>query len=95
MLTAREKAKVIGKIRIHEKDTGSAEVQIAVLSRQIERLSEHLRTHRKDHHSRRGLLAMVVRRKKLLDYLKKKSDPKRYTALAQALRLKTPKAPAA
>ena len=65
------KQQVISDYRTHEKDTGSAEVQIALLTTRIGYLTEHFRTHKKDNHSRRGLLKMVARRRKLLDYLKR------------------------
>lgn len=87
MLPAKAKLKVIEKFGSHEKDTGSAEVQAAILSEEIRKLADHLKQHPKDNHSRRGLLGMVVRRKKLLDYLKK-SDPERHAALAKKLGLK-------
>ena len=67
------KGNVIGSYRLHEKDTGSPEVQIALLSGRIGYLTEHLSVHKKDHHSRRGLLRMVSQRRKLLDYLKGKN----------------------
>lgn len=66
----KNKAEIITNFRTHEKDTGSPEVQIAVLSERIGYLTEHFRIHKKDHHSRRGLLKLVGRRRKLLDYLK-------------------------
>ena len=81
------KQEVITKFRTHEKDTGSPEVQIALLSARISHLTEHLRDHRKDFHSRRGLLAMASRRRKLLDYLKSESVD-RYNAVLQALSLR-------
>lgn len=71
MLTKRVKAKIIGDYKRHEKDTGSAEVQVAMISRQMDDLAAHLKKNPKDNHSRRGLLKMVSRRRKLLDYLKK------------------------
>jgi len=71
MLTKRVKAKVIGEHQAHDKDTGSAAVQIAVVSRQIDELADHLKKHPKDNHSRRGLLKMVSHRRKLLAYLKR------------------------
>jgi len=74
------KQEVIGKYRVHKTDTGSPEVQVAILSQRILQLTEHFKTHQKDHHSRRGLLSMVARRRRLLDYLKSKS-PERYKAL--------------
>lgn len=81
------KQEVINQFKAHEKDTGSCEVQIALLSARITHLTEHLRTHRKDFHSRRGLLAMTSRRRKLLDYLKGQ-DPERYTKVLGALSLR-------
>ena len=81
------KQEVINQFKVHEKDTGSCEVQIALLSARINHLTEHLRTHRKDFHSRRGLLAMTSRRRKLLDYLKRQ-DPERYTKVLGALSLR-------
>jgi small subunit ribosomal protein S15 len=87
MLSTQDKKKIIDKFKVHEKDTGSAEVQIAIFSQQIERLSEHLKEHKKDNHSRRGLLKMVSKRRRLLDYLEKE-DLKRYAAVAKKLKLK-------
>ncbi|MBI2054672.1 MAG: 30S ribosomal protein S15 [Candidatus Sungbacteria bacterium] len=87
MLKTRVKAKVIGEFRTHEKDTGSSAVQIAVLTKQIEELTGHLKDHPKDNHSRRGLLAMVSKRRRLMDYLSK-TDPKRHTQLVKKLDLK-------
>jgi small subunit ribosomal protein S15 len=81
------KQDVITKFRTHEKDTGSPEVQIALLTARIVHLTDHLRTHRKDFHSRRGLLAMTSRRRKLLDYLKSESV-ERYNAVLIALSLR-------
>lgn len=86
-LQSKEKLKIIGKFKTHERDTGSPEVQIALLTEEIERLTDHLKTHKKDRHSRRGLLKMVARRKKLLDYLSK-TDETRHTAVAKRLGLK-------
>ena len=68
-----DKQNIIEENRDHEKDTGSSEVQIALLSKRIAHLTEHLKTHRKDFHSRRGLLMMAAKRRKLLDYLKRKN----------------------
>jgi small subunit ribosomal protein S15 len=79
-----KKDDLIGQYRVHEKDTGSPEVQIALLSGRIGYLTEHLTTHKKDHHSRRGLLMMVGRRRKLLDYLKMK-DIERYRRVIERL----------
>ena len=85
-LTVDDKKKIIDKYAAHEKDTGSPEVQIAILTEQIDRLSEHLKKHKKDNHSRRGLLKMVGKRRRLLEYLKKK-DPKRYEEVSKDLKL--------
>ena len=82
-----EKVKVIEGVRLHDKDTGSADVQIALLTARINHLTDHLRTHRKDFHSRRGLLQMASRRRKLLDYLKRHNLPK-YNELLQKLNLR-------
>lgn len=70
-LTKDEKQEIIEKHKLHELDSGSPEVQIALLTEKIKHLTEHFRTHKTDHHSRRGLLRMVGRRRKLLDYLKR------------------------
>jgi len=78
------KKQTVVKFRIHKTDTGSPEVQIAVLSRRIAQLTEHFKTHRKDHHSRRGLLTMVAQRRRLLKYLKS-CGPERYQKLIQEL----------
>ena len=82
-----KKQTIIEENRSHEKDTGSSEVQIALLSARISHLTEHLKTHRKDFHSRRGLLMMAARRRKLLDYLKR-TDLKRYQAIIEKLDLR-------
>ncbi|MFH1246593.1 MAG: 30S ribosomal protein S15 [Candidatus Liptonbacteria bacterium] len=87
MLTKRVKIKIIETHQVHNKDTGSAEVQIAMLTRQIEDLTKHLKKHAKDNHSRRGLLKMVGQRRRLMEYLKKNS-PKGYAKIAKALGLK-------
>ena len=86
-LTAKEKTKVISKFRIHDKDTGSSAVQVAVLSEEITHLTAHLKTNPKDNHSRRGLLGMVARRKKFLDYLKA-HEPTEYAKIIRRLGLK-------
>jgi small subunit ribosomal protein S15 len=86
-LTKEEKQQVIGDFRTADTDTGSPEVQIAVLSKRIDELTEHLRTHTKDHHSRRGLLQMVGRRRRLLEYLRRE-DVDRYRGLIQRLGLR-------
>ncbi|HLJ49481.1 MAG TPA: 30S ribosomal protein S15 [Bryobacteraceae bacterium] len=78
------KKQVITKYRVHKTDTGSPEVQVAILSERIQHLTDHFKTHQKDHHSRRGLLSMVARRRRLLNYLKNQ-DPERYKALIQRL----------
>jgi len=83
-LAADVKGRVISTYRVHHKDTGSPEVQVAILSQRIVELTEHFKTHKKDHHSRRGLLSMVARRRRLLKYLKGCS-PERYQALIQKL----------
>ena len=82
-----EKQAVIEENRIHENDTGSPEVQIAVLTKRINMLNEHLKIHKKDHHSRRGLLKMVGHRRNLLNYLMKK-DIGRYRAIIEKLQLR-------
>ena len=84
MLAREKKANVISRYRIHATDTGSPEVQIAVLSERIGELTDHFKTHKKDHASRRGLLMMVSRRRRLLDYLKS-YDPERYKDVIQRL----------
>lgn len=86
-LGAKEKQKVIEKVRAHDKDTGSSAVQIAILTEEIARLTAHLKTHRKDNHSRRGLLGMVAQRKKLLGYLKDQ-NPRQYGSVTKKLGLK-------
>lgn len=86
-LKQKEKSKIIEKFQRHGKDTGSSEVQIAILTTEIARLTEHLKTHRKDFHSRKGLLGMVAQRKKYLDYLKETSV-RRYNAVVKKLGLK-------
>lgn len=82
-----EKQQIIGENRVHEKDTGSPEVQIALLTSRIQNLTEHLKKNDKDHHSRRGLLKMVGHRRKLLAYLQKK-DIERYRAIIDKLGLR-------
>jgi small subunit ribosomal protein S15 len=86
-LTKDAKAHIISEYRRGDADTGSAEVQIAVLSRRISDLTEHLKSHKKDHHSRRGLLMLVGRRRRLLDYLKRE-DIERYRELIARLGLR-------
>lgn len=87
MLRKDEKTAVIEANRTHETDTGSPEVQIAILTKRINDLTEHLKVHKKDHHSRRGLLMMVGQRRSLLDYLKK-TDIERYRAIVASLGLR-------
>lgn len=86
-LSQEEKRKIIEEFKTHENDTGSPEVQIAILTKKIELLNEHLRVHKKDHHSRRGLLKMVGKRRNLLAYLREK-DVTRYRELIQKLGLR-------
>lgn len=83
-LLVERKAEIIEKFRASENDTGSPEVQIALLSERISTLTEHFKIHKKDHHSRRGLLKMVSQRRRLLDYLKKKKFA-RYKSIIEAL----------
>ncbi|MCK8823499.1 30S ribosomal protein S15 [Fuchsiella alkaliacetigena] len=87
MLTAEKKEAIIEKFKRHEDDTGSPEVQIALLSARIAELTEHLQDHKQDHNSRRGLLKMVGQRKRLLSYLKD-NDVERYRALIDELGLR-------
>lgn len=87
MLTVRKKQNVVKDTQVHEKDTGSAQVQVGLLSRQIEELTKHLKTNPKDNSSRRGLLKMVSKRRKLLDFLAKTNE-KGYQALIKKLGLK-------
>ena len=86
-ITAEEKTKIVSDFKIHEKDTGSPEVQIAMLSQRINELTEHLRTHKHDHYSRRGLLKLVGRRRRFLNYLQRK-DLEGYRALIKELGLR-------
>jgi small subunit ribosomal protein S15 len=85
-LIKAKKVKIIKGSRLHDQDTGSPEVQVALLSEKIAKLSEHLKKHKKDNHSRRGLLQMVNKRRRLLSYLKNK-DEGRYTTLLEKLEL--------
>ncbi len=82
--TKEQKSDLINQYRVHDADTGSPEVQIALLSNRISYLTEHFKTHAKDHHSRRGLLKLVGRRRRLLDYLKK-TDVARYRSISRCL----------
>jgi len=87
MLNTKQKSKIIEKHRSHATDSGSAEIQIAILSEEIRRLALHLKKHAKDNHSRRGLLGMVARRRKLLDYLAR-TNARKYNNLVKKLGLK-------
>jgi small subunit ribosomal protein S15 len=87
MLHPVQKSNIIEKYRTHESDTGSPEVQIALLSERITYLTEHFKTHKKDHHSRRGLLKLVSQRRRQLDYLKR-TDIERYRSLIGRLNLR-------
>ena len=87
MLTKQEKEKIIHNFETHDADTGSPEVQIAILTKRINELTEHLKMHRKDHSSRRGLLKMVGNRSALLKYVSKK-DPARYQSIISRLGLR-------
>ena len=86
-LAEADRAVVIEKHRLHTSDTGSSDVQIAVLTRQINSLSEHFKVHKKDQHSKQGLLKMISRRRKLLDYLKR-CDVGRYKKIIQTLEIR-------
>lgn len=86
-LSAEQKQALIEQFKVHENDTGSPEVQIAILTNKINYLNDHLRVHKKDHHSRRGLLKMVGHRRNLLNYLRKK-DINRYRAVVEKLGLR-------
>ncbi|MDX9753709.1 MAG: 30S ribosomal protein S15 [bacterium] len=86
-ITLERKKELIEEYKVHGSDTGSPEVQIAVLSERIRNLTEHFKTHKKDHHSRRGLLMLVSRRRRLLDYLKGK-EVNRYREIIQKLGLR-------
>lgn len=90
MLKTQEKDKIIKKYKIHETDTGSTEVQIALLTEEIKKLLLHLKKHPKDFHSKRGLLKMVAKRRSFLGYLKKESEA-RYKAVAKQIGLKKAK----
>jgi len=87
LIASARKKSVIDSHRLHEKDTGSPEVQVALLTERINELSEHFKLHEKDHHSRRGLLRIVSQRRQLLDYLHR-SNPARYQELIQRLGLR-------
>ena len=87
MISAAKKNELIGDYRTHDTDTGSPEVQVAILTERINGLQGHFSTHKKDHHSRRGLLILVSQRRRLLDYLRRKS-PERYKTLIERLGLR-------
>ncbi len=87
VLTVDSKREMIDKFKLHDSDTGSPEVQIAILTHRISYLTEHVKIHKKDHHSRRGLLVMVGKRRRLLNYIKN-SDVKRYRILIEDLGLR-------
>ncbi|MDU4781330.1 MAG: 30S ribosomal protein S15 [Veillonella sp.] len=88
MLTTEAKLAVIKEYATHEGDTGSPEVQVAILTSRITYLTEHLKEHKKDHHSRRGLLKLVGQRRNMLDYLRRKDDIERYRSLIERLGLR-------
>jgi len=87
MLSPEEKTKIIKKYKLHETDTGSPEVQVALLTEEIKKLLSHLKKHPKDFHSKKGLLKMVSKRKSILNYLKRK-DEKQYNAMVKKIGLK-------
>jgi small subunit ribosomal protein S15 len=87
VIQSEQKQEIIKKFQKNEKDTGSAEVQIALQTNRINYLTEHFKTHKKDHHSRRGLLRLVNQRRKLLDYLKQK-NPDQYKLILKELKLR-------
>ncbi len=87
MISRQAKRDILDEHRRHETDTGSPEAQVALLTKRIEQLSEHFKTHKKDHHSRRGLLKLVSQRRSLLDYLRRR-DAARYQALIERLGLR-------
>lgn len=86
MLTKKKKSKAIKDVQTHAKDTGSPEVQVSILSKQIEELAKHLKKHTRDNHSRRGLLGMVAERQKIMKYLAK-NNPRRHKALIKKIGL--------
>jgi small subunit ribosomal protein S15 len=86
-ISRNDKVNLIQQYKLHESDTGSPEVQVAILTRRISNLTEHFKTHKKDHHSRRGLLKLVGRRRSLLNYVKAKNVT-RYRSLIQSLGLR-------
>lgn len=86
-ITTDDKKRLIEKFKLHDTDTGSPEVQVGLLTHRIEYLTEHLKVHKKDHHSRRGLLMLVGRRRRLLNYVKNK-DSNRYRTIIETLGLR-------
>lgn len=87
VLTTKDKKELIDRFKLHENDTGSPEVQVGLLTHRISYLTDHLKVHKKDHHSRRGLLILVGRRRRLLNYVKHK-DVKRYRSIIETLGLR-------
>ena len=87
MISKALKSQTVEGYRVHEKDTGSSEIQVALLTERINGLSEHFKTHKKDHHSRRGLLKLVSQRRRLLDYMRR-TGPVRYRELIKRLGLR-------
>jgi small subunit ribosomal protein S15 len=87
VLTTKDKKELIERFKLHENDTGSPEVQVGLLTHRISYLTDHLKLHKKDHHSRRGLLILVGRRRRLLNYVKNK-DVKRYRSIIETLGLR-------
>jgi small subunit ribosomal protein S15 len=87
VLNPEGKKEIIDRFKLHDKDTGSPEVQVAILSNRINYLTEHFKTHKKDHHSRRGLLKLVGQRRRLLNYLRR-TDPQRYQNVIKELGLR-------
>ncbi len=87
VFTTKDKKELIERFKLHENDTGSPEVQVGLLTYRISYLTDHLKVHKKDHHSRRGLLILVGRRRRLLNYVKNK-DVKRYRAIIETLGLR-------
>ena len=87
VLVKEKKTKIIDEFKVHARDTGSAEVQIAILTERINSLGDHFKSHKKDFHSRRGLLTMVGKRRRLLNYLKSK-DAKKYEGILEKLSLR-------
>ena len=87
MMPKEQKKKIIEKFKVHSKDTGSPDVQVALLANRINNLATHLEVHKKDKHSRRGLIMMIAKRRKLLKYLMRK-DPSRYEKIIKALKIR-------